>query len=85
MSIRKKCFDRLDKENNKNFSKCKEYTKCSFHIDYDGISCLPLKYLQNIIIVYNMKNNKNKITYDNDKKNNKKYINDLLVEKLGDD
>ena len=85
MSIRKECFKRIDEENNDNFSKCKEYTKCSFNIKYDGISCLPTKYLKNIIYTYNEKNINNQIKYDNKKIDDKKYIINLLINKLGED
>ena len=85
MSIRKKCFERIDKENTNYFSKCKEYTKCSFNIKYDGISCLPLKYLTNIIYLYNEKNKDNLIIYNDKMLNDKKYVNQLLVNKLGED
>jgi len=83
--IRKLCFKRLDKENNKYFSKCKEYTKCSFNIKYDGISCLPIDKLLNIIYIYNKKNKNNQIIIDNNNINNKEYISNLLFNKLGED
>ncbi len=85
MSIRKECFKRIDNENKNYFSKCKEYTKCSFNIKYDGISCLPIKYLINIIYLYNDKYEDNKIIYDNNLLDDKKYVTDLLINKLGED
>ena len=85
MTIRKECFKRLDNENNKFFSKCKEYTKCSFNIKFDGISCLPNKYLQKIIYTYNEKNINNKIIYDENKIDDKNYVNNLLVKYMGED
>jgi len=85
--IRKICFQRLDKKtNNKNyFSKCKEYTKCSFNINYDNLSCLPNDKLLHIIKIYNKKNKDNKINYDNNKIKDKIYITNLLIDKLGED
>jgi len=85
MTIRKECFKRLDNENNKIFSKCKEYTKCSFNIKFDGISCLPIKYLINILYTYNKKNINNKIIFDEKKINDKNYVNNLLVKYMGED
>ena len=84
--IRKLCFKRLNNNlNNDKFSKCKEYTKCSFFINYDGISCLPIDKLLFIVNIYNLKNINNKIIIDNTYINDKKYITNLLIDKLGED
>ena len=85
--IRKICFQRLDKKTNynKKFSKCKEYTKCSFNIKYDNLSCLPNDKLLHIIKIYNEKNRDNKIIYDDKNIKDKNYITKLLIDKLGED
>ncbi len=85
MISRKKCFERLDNNNTNKFTKCEENTKCSFHIKYDGNSCLPIEYLIKIVETYNRKNMKNNINYDEKNIKDKKYIVSLLEKNIGND